>query len=69
MLATIVNWYWTIALMVFFKWLMNFNLDRTTSKLDLTSWIVILIGPLFWPIILPLSSWELSQKSKKDILF
>lgn len=69
MLATIVNWYWTIALMVFFKWLMNFNLDRTTSKLDLTSWIVILIGPLFWPIILPLSSWELSQKSKKNILF
>jgi hypothetical protein len=69
MLATIVNWYWTIALMVFFKWLMNFNLDRTTSKLDLTSWIVILIGPLFWPIILPLSNWELSHKHKKDILF
>ena len=69
MLATIVNWYWTIALMVFFKWLMNFNLDRTTSKLDLTSWIVILIGPLFWPIILPLSNWELSHKRKKDILF
>lgn len=69
MLATIVNWYWTIALMVFFRWLMNFNLDRTTSKLDLTSWIVILIGPLFWPIILPLSNLELSHKRKKDILF
>ena len=69
MLATIIHWYWIIALMVFFKWLMNFNLDRTTSKLDLTSWIVILIGPLFWPIILPLSNWELSHKRKKDILF
>ena len=68
MFATIVSWYWTIALMVFFYWLMCFYLDRTTSKFDLISWIVILIGPLFWPIILPLSSWELSHKSKKDIL-
>lgn len=69
MLATIVDLYWAIALIVFLYWLVLFASDRNISKLDLTSWIILSIGPLFWPIILPISSWELNRKTRKNILF
>ncbi len=68
MSENIVTWYWTIYLLVFTYWFLLFYLDESTSKLDLLSWGVLLVAPLFWPIVLPLCSWELSRKSLKNIL-
>ena len=66
MSAHIINWYWTITLMVFIYWLMIFLQDTSTSKTDRISWLVLLIAPLFWPIVLPISSWELNRKHLKN---
>ncbi len=66
MSANIAVWYWTISLMVFIYWSMLFYLDRSTPKTDLISWGVLLIAPLLWPIVLPLSSWELSRNTLKN---
>ncbi|PSB11377.1 hypothetical protein C7B62_05585 [Pleurocapsa sp. CCALA 161] len=68
MSANIVTWYWIICLMVFVYWFSLFYSDYSTSKLDLISWCVLLIASLFWPIVLPVSSWELSRKSLHNIL-
>ncbi len=68
MSENIVSWYWTIYLMVFIYWFLLFYLDSNTSKIDLLSWTILLVAPLLWPIILPLSSWELSRNSLKNIL-
>ena len=64
----IINWYWTIALMVFIYWFTIFLQDTSTLKTDLMSWLVLLIAPLFWPIVLPISSWELNRKYIKNLL-
>ena len=66
MLTHIINWYYTIALMVFIYWLIVFLQDSSTSKTDLLSWSVLLIAPLLWPIVLPISSWELNRKYLKN---
>ncbi len=68
MSENILTWYWIIYLMVFIYWFLLFYLDSNTSKIDLLSWTILLVAPLLWPIILPLSSWELSRNSLKNIL-
>ena len=68
MSENIVIWYWTIYCMVLIYWLMLFYLDESTLNNDLISWSFLLITPLFWPIVLPISSWELSQKALDNIL-
>lgn len=68
MSENIVNWYWIISLMVFIYWFMLFYLDKYTSKVDLLSWMILVVAPLLWPIVLPLSSWELSRNSLKNIM-
>lgn len=68
MLNNLVTWYWSIYFMVLVYWLMLFYLDQSTSKFDFISWIILLIAPLLWPITLPVSSWELSRNSLKNIL-
>ena len=68
MSADIIKWYWTIALMVFIYWLMLFSEDTSTSKIDPVSWLVLIVAPLFWPIVLPISSWELNRKYLKNLL-
>lgn len=68
MSENIVTGYLSIALMVFIYWFMIFYLDKTTSKFDVLSWTILLIAPLFWPIVLPISGWELSRKSLKNII-
>ena len=68
MSENIIAWYWTIALMVFVYWLIIFSQDQSTSKKDLVSWAFLLFAPLFWPLVLPISSWELSRKALKGIL-
>ena len=56
--------YSMIALMLFCCWFSLFFVDSTTPKNDKLSWFVLLIAPIFWPIVLPLAIWELMQKSK-----
>jgi len=68
MSENLVTWYFTISLMVFSFWFMLFSQDYSTPKTDLISWIVLLIAPLFWPIVLPISSWELTRKILNNIL-
>ncbi|BAZ43631.1 hypothetical protein NIES4102_06320 [Chondrocystis sp. NIES-4102] len=68
MLENLTSWYWTIVLMVLIYWSMLFFQDNTTPKNHAISWIILLIAPLFWPIVLPISSWELSIKALKNVL-
>ena len=62
-------WYLTIASIVFVYWLGLFMRDNSTAKNHLDSWLVLLIAPLFWPIVVPLSICELMGKasSKQDL--
>ena len=64
----IVVWYWTIYCMVFIYWSMLFHQDESTPNNDLVSWSFLLITPLLWPIVLPISSWELSRKALINVL-
>ena len=59
----IINWYLMIALIVFCFWTIVFFQDTTTAKDDRLSWFILLIAPLFWPVILPICSWELTSKA------
>lgn len=56
--------YFMIATAVFCLWFSLFLLDRTTPKNHFLSWLVLLIAPLFWPIVLPLSIKELIVKAR-----
>ncbi|MGK7892146.1 MAG: hypothetical protein AB4372_00435 [Xenococcus sp. (in: cyanobacteria)] len=56
-------WYLTIASTVFVYWLGLFMRDNSTPKNHLDSWLVLLIAPLFWPIVVPLSICELMGKA------
>ena len=69
MLNNVVFVYGMIALILFCFWLSLFFRDSTTPKNDKTSWLVLLIAPLFWPIVLPLAIWELIQKRKVNYKF
>ena len=61
--------YGMISLILFCFWLSLFLRDSTTPKTDKTSWLVLLIAPLFWPIVLPIAIWELMRKSKVNFQF
>ena len=54
--------YFSIALIVFIVWFKCFWNDTATSKKDLISWIALVIGPLVWPVVLPLSLLQISSK-------
>ena len=54
--------YFSIALIVFLVWFKSFWNDTATSKKDLISWIVLIIGPLVWPVVLPLSLLQITSK-------
>ena len=59
-------WYLTIAITVFIYWLGLFIADSSTPKNHLDSWLVLFIAPLFWPIVVPISIWELIRKTPKN---
>jgi len=54
--------YFSIALIVFLVWFKSFWNDTATSKNDLISWIALVIGPLVWPVVLPLSILQITSK-------
>ena len=58
----IIIGYFSIALIVFFVWFKSFWKDTATSKKDLISWIALVIGPLVWPVVLPLSLFQMVSK-------
>jgi polyferredoxin len=64
-MMTIIVGYFSIAFIVFCVWFKSFLNDTATSKKDLISWIALLMGPLIWPIVLPLSFWQISSNKKK----
>ncbi len=45
--------YLTGAAMVFGVLLRAFLKDKSTPKSDTTSWLVVFVGTLIWPLILP----------------
>ena len=62
MFHNILSCYLAMALAIFCVWFGLFISDKTTPKNHLVSWVVLLIAPLFWPIVLPLSIRELVIK-------
>ncbi len=62
MLILVLVGYLIIYLAVVGYWLVAFWEDTTTSKTDWISWLAVLVAPLFWPIILPLSNLELATR-------
>ena len=61
----ILGFYLLIALVVFGVGLRAFLKDTTTPKTDFTSWVALVAAPLFWPVVVPLSLWELATKNRK----
>jgi hypothetical protein len=59
-------WYATISVTVFCYWLGLFIADKSTPKNHVASWLILLIAPLFWPIVLPVSILELVTKSSSS---
>lgn len=59
-------WYLTVSVTVFLYWLGLFIADKSTPKTHLASWLILLIAPLFWPIVVPISIIELVTKSSSD---
>lgn len=60
-------YYFMISLVIFSLYLVKFVLDSSTNKNDLTSWLALLIALFFWPVLLPVSSWELTKKSLQKV--
>ena len=58
----IIICYFLIASIVFLVWFKRFLNDTATSKKDGISWIALVIGPLMWPVVLPLSLLQMTSK-------
>lgn len=58
--------YFTGATLVFGILLSAFLKDSSASKSDVTSWLVVLVGTLAWPLVLP--SMVLKQLPKRVAL-
>ncbi len=56
-------WYLSVSATVFCYWLGLFFADKSTPKTHVQSWLILLIAPLFWPIVVPASIMELLSKS------
>lgn len=68
MLQNALVCYLTIALAVFKVWLEAFWSDATTPKTNCISWATLMLAPLLWPIVLPLSNFELATKMSSTII-
>jgi hypothetical protein len=55
--------YFSIALIVFLVWFKFFWNDTATAKNDLISWIALVIGPLAWPVVLPVSILQITSNN------
>jgi hypothetical protein len=57
--------YLTVGLLVFCILLSGFLLDDSVSKTDVTSWLVVIFGTIFWLLIIPFSFVEVTCKLLK----
>jgi NADH:ubiquinone oxidoreductase subunit 6 (subunit J) len=57
-----IHHYSLISLTVFGFYLVKFSLDTSTDKNDFTSWLTLALTLIFWPVLLPISGWELTKK-------
>lgn len=57
------TYYLTGCSVTFCVYLVVFLQDSTTQKSNLSSWIYLLIASIAWPLVLPLSCWELIRKA------
>jgi hypothetical protein len=62
MLTTFVSLYLLTAGVFFGILLAAFWLDRSTSKSHRMSWLIVLVGALFWGIALPLAIVERTRR-------
>lgn len=62
MQTNFVSVYLLIAGLFFVVLLTAFWLDNSTSKQHRLSWMIILVGALFWGVVLPLAVIERSRK-------
>jgi hypothetical protein len=46
------------ALLAFCFWFNAFYKDKTTPKTDGISWIILIVGGVLWPIVLPISFYQ-----------
>ena len=64
-METVLTYYVVGALTVFIIWLSLFWEDLRTPMSDKSSWIVLLVATLLWPLSLPMSLIELSRKRRE----
>jgi polyferredoxin len=57
-----VSLYLITAALFFIVLLLAFWLDSSTSKRHKLSWMIVLVGALFWGIVLPFAVIERSRK-------
>ncbi|MGC9527731.1 MAG: hypothetical protein ACP5D7_19530 [Limnospira sp.] len=57
-LTLILRGYVAIAILTFAYFFRGFWRDRSTAKTDRSSWQVLGVASLFWPVVLPLSYLE-----------
>jgi polyferredoxin len=58
----IIIGYFSIASIVFLVWFQRFWSDTSTSKKDVISWVALIFGPLFWPVVVPFSLWQINTR-------
>lgn len=58
----IIIGYFLIALIVFLVWFQRFWSDTSTSKKDVISWVALIFGPLFWPVVVPFSLFQINSR-------
>jgi len=62
----IVIGYFSVSLIVLVVWFIVFWNDTSTSKKDLLSWVALLLGPLVWPVVLPLSLLQITSRKSVE---
>ncbi len=68
MFESAVVFYSIVALVVSSICLVAFFLDTTTPKTDLISWSAIFIATFFWPLVVPISCWELATHKSANTI-
>lgn len=59
-METVLIYYFLIALAAFGMWFIVFLNDSTTPLNDRTSWVVLVLASLCWPITIPASIAKLT---------
>jgi|GEM_PF-5360788 hypothetical protein len=70
MITTLVlGGYSLTSSIIFLKYLQRFIRDSTTANSDQSSWLVLILASLLWPISLPLSALERNVQKNKSSFY